>query len=185
MSLDEFYEDAELRMMEAVEALEGRLRAVRTGRPNPTLVTTLPVEAYGTESPLQQLAAVAVADGGCLVIRPFDPAVIGEIEKAIIKADLGLNPINDGKLIRLVFPPLSEERRAQQAARIRNDGEQARIAVRNIRRDANRQVDQTKKDGAPEDDRFRIKDKIQELTGEYEKNIGQLVDRKTQETMEV
>ena len=185
VSLDETHEEAELRMMEAIESLENRLRGVRTGRPSPSLVTGLSVDAYGASSPLQQLAAVSIADNNCLVIRPFDPSILGDLEKAIIKGDLGLNPENDGKLLRLVFPPLSEERRKLYAAQIRDDGEKARISVRNTRREANKEIDAAKSAGTSEDDCKRMKDQIQKFTDEYIKKVEALIVRKTAEIMEI
>lgn len=184
-ALDEALEMAEMQMMEALEFLDEKFRSIRTGRPTTSVVTHIPVDAYGATSPMQQLGAVQVADANSLVIRPFDPSILGNMEKAIVKSDLGINPVNDGKMIRLVFPPLSEERRKQQANKIRDDGENAKIRVRNARRDANKAIDAAKKDGAPEDVCKRQKDNVQELTDDHVKKIDEAVEKKIEEISEV
>jgi ribosome recycling factor len=113
------------------------------------------------------LAVISVADSNSLLIRPFDPSTVGAIDKAIAKSDVGIHPINDGKQLRLVFPPLSEERRKQHATKIKEDGENAKVRVRNARRDANKTIDSAKKEGAAEDLCKREKDRVQELTDDY------------------
>ena len=186
MSLEEVLEDAELRMMGAVEVLQDALRGLRSGRATAGLVDGLEVEAYGTTSPLKSLANVATPDARLIVIRPFDPSTIPAIEKAIQASELGLNPSSDGKVIRLSVPPLSEERRRQMASLARSKGEEAKIAIRNVRRDANKEIDRIKKDGeAPEDDCFKAKDRLQEITREQEGEVDELVEKKVAEISEV
>ncbi len=185
-ALDEIVDDAALRMMGAVEALENKLRAVRTGRASPALVEHIRVECYGAESPMRQVAGIAVPEPRLILLRPYDPNIIADIEKAVIAADLGLNPLNDGKVIRIPIPPLTEERRKEMVRIIERESETARVSVRNVRRDANREIDAEKKAGsAPEDDCFRARDEIQKHTDEQEKEIDSRVSAKRDEIMEV
>jgi ribosome recycling factor len=182
----EIVEDAALRMMGAVETLEEKLRTIRTGRASPALVEHLKVSCYGGESPLRQVAGIAVPEPRLLMIRPYDPHVIGDIEKAIQAAELGLNPQSDGKVIRIPVPPLTEERRRELVRIVEREAEAARVAVRNVRRDANREVDALKKcGGAPEDDCFKAKEEVQEHTDEQEREIDRRAGEKTKEIMEV
>ncbi len=182
MSLDDVLEDAELRMMGAIEVLQESLRAVRSGRASGGLVEGLEVEAYGSKSPLKNIANIATPDARLIVIRPFDPGTIGDIEKAIQASELGLNPASDGKQIRLSVPPLSEDRRRQLGQMVKQKAEEAKIAIRNVRRDANKELDRIKKDGeAPEDDCFKAKDNLNELTKAQETESDELVARKTEE----
>ncbi len=184
--LDEVVEDAALRMMSAVETLETKLRTVRTGRASPALVEHVNVECYGGTSPMRQVAGIAVPEPRLIILRPYDPNVIGDIEKAVVAADLGLNPLNDGKVIRIPVPPLTEERRKELSKIVEREGEVARVAVRNVRRDANREIDAEKKSGAaPEDDCYRARDEIQKHTDEQEKAIDEGLETKKKEIMEV
>ena len=184
--LDEIVEDAALRMMGAVESLEEKLKTVRTGRASPALVEGVRVQCYGTESPLRSVAGIAVPEPRLIMLRPYDPNVIGDIEKAIVAADLGLNPQNDGKVIRIPIPPLTEERRRELVKLVEREGEAARVAVRNVRRDANREVDAAKKSGgASEDACFKAKDDVQKHTDEQEKEIDSRVEGKKSAVMEV
>lgn len=186
MPIDEICFEAEERMEKAVELLHNDVRTIRTGRATTALVDHLKVEYYGTPTPLQQLANVAVPDPQLLVIRPYDPAALKDIEKAILQSELGLTPQNDGRFIRLPIPPLSEERRKQLAGQVRNMGEQAKVAIRNVRRDANRHIDQEQKDSKlSEDEAFRGKSDVQELTGEYEEKADEIIEAKTAEIMEM
>ncbi|MDP6505428.1 MAG: ribosome recycling factor [Planctomycetota bacterium] len=186
MPLDEILFEAEEKMETAVRILTEEFKTIRTGRASPALVDSLRVDAYGTTTPLKQLATIGAPDPRQLVIRPFDPNIAGDIEKAILKSDLGLTPNNDGKLIRIPIPPLSEERRRQIINRLKEMTEETRVSVRNIRRDANRQIDLEQKDGTiPEDNAFKGKDEVQELTGKYEKDADDALEVKTAEVMEV
>jgi ribosome recycling factor len=185
-SLDEVVEDAALRMMGAVEALEERFRTVRTGRATPALVEHVKVKCYGSESPLRQVAGIAVPEPRMIMLRPYDVHILADIEKAIVAADLGLNPQNDGKVVRIPIPPLTEERRRELVKVIERESEAARITVRNVRRDANKDVDALRKSGAfPEDDCFGAKEKVQEHTDEQEREIQGRLDKKRQEILEV
>jgi ribosome recycling factor len=184
--LDEIVEDAALRMMGAVEALESKLRTVRTGRASPALVEHLTVNCYGGESPLRQVAGIAVPEPRLLMLRPYDPNIIGDIERAVRSAELGLNPMNDGKVIRIPIPPLTEERRKELVRVVEREAEASRVAVRNVRRDANREIDGSRKAGcAPEDACFRAKEEVQKHTDEQEKEIDGRVKSKKDEILEV
>jgi len=186
MSYDDILLDAEERMEKAVNALKGQFRTLRSGRANPGLVESVKVEAYGVLTPLKQIATISVPEPRQILIRPFDRGLLGDIEKAILKSEIGLTPNNDGKIIRLPVPPLSEERRKQMVGRIKDMGEEARVAIRNVRRDANKQAEKEKKSGdISEDDLFSLKDEIQKLTNTYEKQVGQALEDKTTELMEV
>ncbi|MDP6357204.1 MAG: ribosome recycling factor [Planctomycetota bacterium] len=186
MPVDEILFEAEEKMESAVTILENEYRTIRTGRASPALVDNLKVDAYGVSSPLKQLGTVGAPDPRQLVIRPFDRGIAGDIEKAILKSDLGLQPNNDGKLIRIPIPPLSEERRRQLSGRLKEMAEEARVSIRNVRRDANKQIDAEKKDGLiPEDAAFGAKDETQELTKQYEESVTKAFDAKSAEVMEV
>ena len=186
MSLEDVKEDAELRMMGAVEALEGKMKSVRTGRASPGLVENLKVECYGGVSPLKKIASVAAPEPRLLVVRPYDKNVIQEIMKAIASSELGFNPQSDGRLVRIPIPPLSEERRRTLVRLTEDEAEQARVAVRNVRRDANREISRIKKEGeASEDDCFRAKDDVQKLTDEYVSKIDAILEAKSKDMMQV
>ncbi len=185
MDTDEILLDAEERMEKALAYLQQELVGLRTGRASPGLVESIRVNYYGSPTPLKQLANIAAPEAQLLVIRPFDAGVLKEIEKAIQTSDLGLNPNNDGKVIRLNVPGLSGDQRKRLVARVKDLAEEARVAVRNIRRDANKNVDnELKAKTITEDDRDRVKNEIQELTKQYEEKVNQLAEKKSQEIME-
>jgi len=185
-SLEEVYLEADDRMDKAVKVLAGELAGVRTGRANPTILEGIKVPYFGADTPLKQVANVGAPEPRLLVIRPWEASLTAEIEKAILASSLGLTPQNDGKLVRIPIPALSEERRKQLVKHVNERGEAARVAMRNVRRDANKEIDALKKSGsAPEDDCFKMKDDVQELTEEKEKKIAGLLEKKTKELMEV
>ena len=185
-TLESIYEDAAERMMGAVETLEKDLHGVRTGRANPALLDGLRIPYYGEELPINQVATVSVPEARLIVIRPWDAKAAPEIEKAILASSLGLTPISDKTVIRLAVPPLSEERRKQLVGHVRERGEQSKVAIRNVRRDANKGVDAIKKAGdAPEDDCAKSKEEIQELTKENEAEVEKYLKSKIDELMEV
>jgi len=186
MPSDEILLEAEEKMEKAVGVLEHTLRGLRSGRASRALVENIRVEYYGAQTPLPQLANIGVPEPQLIVIRPFDPTSVGAIEKAILKSDIGITPQSDGKLIRLAVPPLSEERRKQLAAQVKKMGEEAKVSLRNIRRDANRQVNREKDEGAlSEDDARRTKDDVQDLTKKYEAQVDEHVESKTEEIMTI
>lgn len=185
MSADETLLDVEERMEKAVDKLKHDLAGIRTGRANPGLVDSLRVEAYGSLTPIKQLASIGAPEPTQIVIRPFDPGTLKDIEKAILASGLGLTPMNDGKLIRLNVPPLSTETRRKLVGRIKELTEEAKVAIRNVRRDGNKQADQEEKDKVlSEDDCESLKEEIQELTKTFENRASELAKAKEQEVME-
>lgn len=185
MAVAEIVTGAEERMEKAVAVLKQNLAGIRTGRANPGLVESLRVEVYGSHTPLKQLASIGTPEPQQIVIRPYDTSTIKEIEKAIVAGDLGLNPQNDGRLIRLNVPPLSTDVRKKLVARIKELAEDAKVAIRNIRRDANRAADQAEKDKAvSEDDRDKMKAEVQELTKKHEAEVTELAKGREADVME-
>lgn len=185
MPLDDILLDAEERMEKAVDVFRHALTGIRTGRANPGLVDSLRVEVYGSPTPIKALASVGAPEPNQIVVRPFDPGTIKDIEKAIQASDLGLNPQSDGRLIRIVIPPLSADVRKKMSARIRELAEEARVAIRNVRRDGNKAADTEKSGGGlTEDDCDRCKEEVQELTKKFEAAVGDLAKTKESEVME-
>lgn len=182
---DEILLDTEERMEKAVDVLKHALAGIRTGRANPGLVDSLRVDVYGSQSPIKQLASVAAPEPQQIVIRPFDPGTIKEIERAIQASDLGLNPMSDGRLIRINVPPLSTEVRRKLVGRIKELAEEARVAIRNVRRDGNKAADQSEKDKIlSEDECATVKQEVQELTKQFEGRVNELAKAKEEEVME-
>jgi len=188
MPLDEILLQAEEQMEKAVEFLKHEFRGIRTGRASTGLVETLRVnvESYGSTMLLKELATLGVAEGNVIVIKPFDPGTIKDIQKAIEKSDLGINPQSDGKMIRLPVPPLSMERRTKLAARVKELAEQQKVSVRNARRDAHKAMEAEKKaKNMTEDDVERGQEEIQKMTDDYCKKIDDLLAEKSKEIMQV
>jgi ribosome recycling factor len=184
--LNDIKQDAQARMTKSIEALRHSLVKVRTGRASTGLVDSLRVSAYGGEVPLSQVASVAVGDARSLVITPWDRAMVGVIEKAILASDLGLTPNTAGTTIRLNLPALTEERRRELAKVVAAEGEDTKVAIRNIRRDANQQVKDLLKDKAvTEDEVRRSEDEIQKITDKAIKDVDDVVKAKEQELMAV
>lgn len=178
--------EAESRMKGAVRALEDDLAAIRTGRASPVLVEKLNIEYYGTPTPLMQLATISAPEARLITIRPFDPATLKAIERAILASDLGLTPNNDGKLIRLNIPPLTQERRQELVRLVSNRTEEARVAVRNIRRDTlNDLRDFEKEKIISEDEQKRGEVEAQKLTDYYIDEMNRCGERKEKEVLEV
>ena len=185
MSTDEILFDVDERMEKAANVLKTNLAGIRTGRANPGLVDSLRVEVYGSPTPMKQIASIGVPEPNQIVIRPFDPNTIGDIEKSLIASDLGFNPQNDGRLIRIIIPSLSTDVRRKMVSRIKELSEEAKISIRNIRRDGNKAADQGEKDNElTEDDRDHAKDEIQKLTKKYEDIINQAAATREQDVME-
>ena len=184
--MDERIEKYENKMKKTLSGFEKELTTIRAGRANPHVLDKLRVDYYGTPSPIQSVANVSVPEPRMIQIQPWEASMVKEIEKAILSSDLGINPTNDGKLIRLVFPELTEERRKELAKDIKKKGEGAKVAVRNIRRDA---MDHFKKVGKAEDiseDEIKdLEDKIQKLTDSYVAKIDKAVEAKSQEILTV
>jgi ribosome recycling factor len=184
--IDDLLGELRQRMAKSVEVLQDDLLGIRTGRASPSLVERLPVEYYGTMTALNQMASIAAPEPRLLVIRPWDPSALVDIERAILKSDLGLTPMNDGKLIRLSIPRLTEERRRELVKVVARRVEEARVAVRNQRRDALQDLrDFEKEKMISEDELFRGRDRVQELTDEFIKEIDKIGQRKEEEVMEI
>jgi ribosome recycling factor len=185
MPADDILLDAEERMEKAVDVFRHALTGIRTGRANPGLVDSLKVEVYGSPTPIKALASVGAPEPNQIVVRPFDPGTIKDIEKAIQAADLGLNPQSDGRLIRITIPALSTDVRKKMTARIKELAEEARVAIRNVRRDGNKAADTEKDDGTlTEDECDSAQEEVQELTKKYEAKVGDLAKAKEAEVME-
>jgi len=188
MPIDEIEFECEELMEKAVDYLRQELRGVRTGRASPGLVEHLkvPVESYGSTMDLRELASISVPEGNLLLVKPFDPSVLKEIERAIQSSDIGITPMSDGKVIRLPVPPLSGERRQKMLAQVRKMGESQKIAIRNVRRDMNRRAETEEKDKKiSEDEAEKAQEDIQELTKKYEGQVDALVAAKAKEIEEV
>ena len=184
MGADDIILDAEMRMEKAIDVLKGNLAGIRTGRASPGLVDSLRVEAYGSPTPIKQIASVGAPEPTQIVIRPYDPGTLKDIEKAIIAGDLGFTPQNDGRLIRINIPPLSTEVRRKMVSRIKELAEDAKISVRNIRRDANKAADQGEKDKLlSEDQRDNAKKEVQDLTKKHEDQASELAKSRESEVM--
>jgi ribosome recycling factor len=180
------YNETEQKMAKSIEVLLNEIRGIRTGRASPALVENIRVEYYGSPTPLKQIATISVPEPRTIIIKPYDPSSLGAIEKAILISDTGVNPNNDGKLIRLNLPPLSEERRKQLSKLAKNIAEKSKVSVRNIRRDSIRLVeDEEKKKNISEDTKFKLKEDLQKLTEKYEKQIDEYLNKKTAEIMEI
>ncbi|RPI48842.1 MAG: ribosome recycling factor [Chloroflexi bacterium] len=184
--IDDLMEELRGRMGKSVDVLQEELLGIRTGRASPALVERLQVEYYGTLTPLNQMASVAVPEPRLLVIRPWDPSALNDIERAIQKSDLGLTPMNDGKLIRLNIPRLTEERRRELVKLVARRVEDGRVAIRNLRRDALKDMQEFEKEKMiSEDEFFRAKDEVQELTDQFITRIDEIGKRKEEEVMEI
>ncbi len=184
--LKDVLKDAEERMAKTIDALHADLRTIRTGRASPALVERVQVDYYGMPTPLVQLAGITVPEPRLLVIRPWDRNTLGAIEKALLKSDLGLTPTNDGQVIRLVIPQLTEERRRELTRLVNKRVEEARVSVRNIRRDANDMLrDLEKEKLISEDELHQGRDDAQKLTDEFIKKIDEIGKAKEAEIMEV
>ena len=184
MPVEDICFDAMERMEKSVETLRHNLQTVRTGRASPALVENVKVDYYGAATPLKQIANIAAPEPELIMIRPYDPNAIKDIERAIQTSDVGITPQNDGKIIRLVVPALSEERRKQLASQVREMGEETKIAIRNIRRDANKELDREQKDKTiSEDEAYSGKEEIQEATKDSESKIDNIVKDKSEEIL--
>jgi len=184
MPIKEIVSESESKMKKALEILHDQLRTLRTGRASTGLVENIKVDYYGSPTPLKQIATLATPQPDMIVIKPFDPASVNEIEKAIKSSDLSIAPIKDGKFIRLSIPPLSEERRKQLAAQAKQTGEQAKIGIRNIRRDAIKHLEKQEKDKLITEDDLEVgKKQIDDVTKKYTDKVDEMVKHKSDEIM--
>ena len=185
MTADEILMDTEERMEKALSVLKHALSGIRTGRANPGLVDSLRVEVYGSPTPIKAIASISCPEPTQIVVRPFDPGTLKDIEKGIQTSGLGFNPQNDGRLIRINVPPLSTEVRRKLVARIKELTEEAKVAIRNVRRDGNKAADTSQKDKElTEDERDTVKEEVQELTKKYENAAADMASGKEREVME-
>jgi ribosome recycling factor len=184
--IDDFLADAKSRMHKSVESTRGELATVRTGRASPHLLDRIQVDYYGTQTPLKQLANIVTTEARLLTLTPYDKSQIGSIEKAILESDVGLTPSNDGNVIRLQIPELTEERRKEMVKVVHGVAEEGRVAVRNIRRDVMHDLRELKKEGeVGEDDERRAEGELQKLTDEAIGEIDALLKGKEEEILEV
>jgi len=186
MTVEETLRDAEHKMKSAVSVTQDELASIRTGRANPKLLDRLTVEYYGTQVPLNQLASFSVPEPRLLILQPFDKTAIASIERAIMSSDLGLSPSNDGNVIRLGFPPLTEERRRDLTKLAKERGEEGRVAVRNVRRHSKETLERLERDHTiSEDELKRSERELQRLTDQYVAEIDKVLDHKEKELLEV
>lgn len=184
MPISEILKDAQSRMAKALEHLQHQLSRLRTGRASVALLDGIKVSYYGTPTPLQQVGSISVPEPRLIIIQPWERSMLAEIEKAIKASDLGLNPTNDGAVIRIPIPPLTEERRKELVKTCRKIAEDAKVAVRQVRRDALEHFKKAEKEeGFPEDDRRRAEDEVQRITDRFIKDIDQISERKENEIM--
>jgi ribosome recycling factor len=184
--LAQIKKDASQRMDKSLDALKAELAKIRTGRAHPSLLEHVHVDYYGSNVPIGQAANVAVEDSRTLAVTPWDKGMVSKIEKAILTSDLGLNPATTGTTIRVPLPPLTEQRRADLTKVVHHEGEQAKVAIRNIRRDANQQLKDLQKDKAiTEDDLRRGETEVQQLTDQHVERVDQMVAEKEKELMEI
>jgi ribosome recycling factor len=184
--MDEFVSEAATRMGKSVEATHDHFNSVRTGRASTALLDRIQIDYYGTPTPLKNLATINVPEPRLLTIQPFDPSSIKQVERAIQESDLGLTPSNDGKIVRLPIPQLTEERRKELVKLVRHMAEEGRVAVRNVRRDVMRHLEELVRNGDVGDDEERAAEgRVQKLTDEHVQKIDDLLKRKEAEIMEV
>ena len=183
--IEMIFDETKQDMGKRVDALKQELTRLRTGRASLSLLDGIKVDYYGTQTPLNQVASLAIPESRLITIQPWDNSVIGEIEKAILKSELGLTPMSDGKLIRITIPPLTEDRRKELVKVVRKTVESFRVAIRNIRRESNEDLKALKKDGEiSEDEAFKAQEKIQKMTDEYIEMVDQIGSAKEKEILE-
>lgn len=186
MDVKKVHSDTEERMKKAVEAISRELSTIRTGRATTALLEGIKVDYYGTMTPINQIASISIPDPRLLVIQPWEKKMITEIAKAIQRSDLGLNPLTDANVVRLPIPPLTEERRKELVKIVKRIAEEGKIAVRNIRRDANEKFKQAEKDKEiSEDESRKAQENVQELTDKFIEQIDELFNKKEKEVMEI
>ncbi|MCJ7500844.1 ribosome recycling factor [bacterium] len=184
--IKELYQDMEKKMEKTIESLGRDLATIRTGRASLAILDGITLEYYGSQSPLNQVATLSIPESRLIVIQPWDPTAIKEIEKALMRSDLGLTPNNDGKVIRLPIPALTEERRIQLVKVVKRNGEEGKVAIRNIRRDAISEAKDFEKEKViSEDELHRAQDEIQKVTDRYIQRVDELIDKKEKEVLEV
>lgn len=186
MMANQVIDTAKDKMAKAIQAFQRELSSIRAGRANAALLDKITIDYYGARTPVNQLASISVPEARLMVIQPYDKTVLGEIEKAILKSDLGLTPNNDGSVIRLSIPPLTEERRKELVKLIKKEAEEAKVAIRNVRRDANDELKKQEKNGEITEDEHRgFAEDVQKITDQHIQKIDKMTKTKEQEIMEV
>ena len=186
MNPKEILRDADGKMKKTMETMLREFSEVRTGRAQPALIDDMHIDYYGTSTPIKQLAAVSSPDPRQILIQPWDATAIAEIEKVIMNSKLGIMPTNDGKIMRLVFPPLSAERREEFIKMIKDMAERGRVTLRSVRRDANEKIKKVQSEGhMSEDDKFKAEEEVQKMTDRHTKEIDALLEKKSKELREV
>jgi ribosome recycling factor len=180
-----FLDEAKELMEKAIKHTVIEFNKIRAGKASPNMVDGITVEYYGVPSPLHQVATVNTTDARTLVIRPFEKKLISDIERAIINSDLGLNPQSDGEVIRLIVPPLTEERRRDLVKQVKNEGEAGKVSIRSIRKETNEELRKLLKDGASEDEVKRAEEKVQQLTDSHSIKVDQMIIEKEKEIMTI
>ena len=183
--LSDHLEESKLLMEESIEHLERELVKIRTGKASPAMLNGIMVNYYGVPTPINQTSSISTADSRTITIQPFDKSNLPNVEKAIFEANMGVTPQNDGQLIRITIPPLTEERRRQLAKNVKAEGEEAKISIRNTRRDAMEHIRKEVKDGYPEDAGKRMEDKVQGWTDTFIKKVEDVVEHKEREVMTI
>jgi len=184
--MQELHQETERKMTKAVEALQKELATIRTGRANPSVLDRVSVDSYGSPMPLNQLATISIPDANSIIVQPWDKSIIDSIEKAILAANVGLTPNNDGTIIRINVPKLTEERRMELVKLVKKLAEEGKVSVRRVRGDANKQVDKAKNDSeVSEDVAYRTTENIQELTNKYCDQMDELATQKEAEILEI
>ncbi|WP_347275146.1 ribosome recycling factor [Candidatus Kuenenia sp.] len=186
MSIDSICKETKAKMEKVIAHLQDDLKGIRTGRASTGLVENIRVEYYGNPSPLKQLAVISTPDAQSILIKPYDTTIVSNIEKAIIQSDIGLTPSVEAKTLRIVVPPLNEERRKKLSVTVKDFGESTKVSLRNIRQDSNKQADKEKKENIlTEDDVKRAKDEIQKIIRDFETKVNDLIKKKTEEILKV
>lgn len=180
-----YLDDAKERMEKALEHLQNELIRLRAGKANPHILDGIMVNYYGTNTPLNQVANINTPDAKTIAIQPWEKNMVDPIEKAIMAANIGITPVNNGEIIRLAIPPLTEERRMQLVKQVKHEGENAKISIRNARRDTNEAIKKLQKDGLPEDEAKKAEDIIQKNTDDFIKKIDDIVDKKEKDIMSI
>lgn len=178
-------EDVKEQMDKAIQHTKTALQKIRAGKASPAMLDGLMVDYYGNDTPISQVASISTPDARSIIIKPWEKNIIGEIERAIINSDLGFTPQNDGEIVRINIPPLTEERRISLTKQAKNEAEDGKISIRNARKDANDQLKQLQKEGVSEDDVKRGEDQVQTLTNDYSKKIDEILEHKEKEIMTV
>ena len=180
------FSDIETKMQKSIGALKSELATIRTGRANSALLDHIRVPYYGSDVPVSQIGNISVPEARILMITPWEKSILGDLEKAILKSDLGLNPSNDGEVIRIMLPELNEDRRREFVKQVKAAGEKTKVSVRNIRRDANESIKkQVKDDGLPEDESKRLQERIQKITDKFVAEIDQVIEHKESDILTV